>query len=173
MKNETTKLFCFQMYLSAGSLAVEIVSAKSSEMNVVIPSGDDFVSFIMLGTLIILPNCTVSYVCLFRIFLKDLFFCVSVFLISVVLNIERSLPSLCLFVCIFCECCHSVGRRLCKFYYFVEDPSNSGKLHGFSESTYISLFLVFLKDLFFMSICLYVCTSYMFVIASGFLFYRP
>ena len=89
------------MYLSAGSLAVEIVSAKSSEMNVVIPSGDDFVS------------------------------------------------------------------------YFVGDPSNSGKLHGFSESTYISLFLVFLKDLFFLSICLYVCTSYMFVIASGFLFYRP
>jgi hypothetical protein len=73
------------MYLSAGSLAVEIVSAKSSEMNVVIPSGDDFVSFIMLGTLIILANCTVSYVCLFRIFLKDLFFCVSVFLISVVI----------------------------------------------------------------------------------------
>lgn len=32
-----------QMYLSPESLAVEIVSAKSSEMNVVIPSGDDFV----------------------------------------------------------------------------------------------------------------------------------
>ena len=34
-----------QMYLSAESLDVEIVSAKSSEMNVVIPSGEDFVSF--------------------------------------------------------------------------------------------------------------------------------
>ena len=33
-----------QMYLSPESLSVEIVSAKSSEMNVVIPSGDDFVS---------------------------------------------------------------------------------------------------------------------------------
>ena len=35
-----------QMYLSAESLDVEIVSAKSSEMNVVIPSGEDFVSFL-------------------------------------------------------------------------------------------------------------------------------
>jgi hypothetical protein len=145
------------MYLSAGSLAVEIVSAKSSEMNVVIPSGDDFVSYFAVGD----PSNSGKRHCLW--INLDLY----------LLNIERYLPSLCLFVCIFCECCHSVGRQLCKFYYFVEDPSNSGKLHGFSESTYISLFLVFLKDLFFLSICLYVCTSYMFVIASGFLFYRP
>ena len=33
------------MFLSVDSLAVEIVTAKSSEMNVLIPTGDDFVSF--------------------------------------------------------------------------------------------------------------------------------
>ncbi len=34
-----------QMYLSKDSLDTEIITAKSSEMNVLIPSGDDFVSF--------------------------------------------------------------------------------------------------------------------------------
>lgn len=35
-----------QMYLSNDSLAVEIVSSKSSEMNVLVPRGNgDFVSF--------------------------------------------------------------------------------------------------------------------------------
>ena len=33
-----------QMYLSKDSIATEIISAKSSEMNVLIPNGDDFVS---------------------------------------------------------------------------------------------------------------------------------
>ena len=33
-----------QMYLSKDSIATEIISAKSSEMNVLIPTGDDFVS---------------------------------------------------------------------------------------------------------------------------------
>lgn len=33
------------MYLNKDSLEVEIVSSKSSEMNVMLPSGDDFVSF--------------------------------------------------------------------------------------------------------------------------------
>ncbi len=33
-----------QMFLSKDSLAVEIVTAKSSEMNVMIPTGEDFVS---------------------------------------------------------------------------------------------------------------------------------
>ena len=32
------------MYLSKDSIATEIISAKSSEMNVLIPNGDDFVS---------------------------------------------------------------------------------------------------------------------------------
>lgn len=32
------------MYLSKDSLGVEIVSSKSSEMNVLLPSGDDYVS---------------------------------------------------------------------------------------------------------------------------------
>lgn len=31
------------MYLSKDSLGVEIISSKSSEMNVLIPSGDDYV----------------------------------------------------------------------------------------------------------------------------------
>ena len=33
-----------QMYLSKDSLQTAIISAKSSEMNVLIPNGDDFVS---------------------------------------------------------------------------------------------------------------------------------
>ena len=33
-----------QMFLSEDSKAVEIITAKSSEMNVSIPSGDEFVS---------------------------------------------------------------------------------------------------------------------------------
>ena len=33
-----------QMYLSKDSIATEIISAKSSEMNVLIPNGEDFVS---------------------------------------------------------------------------------------------------------------------------------
>ena len=33
-----------QMFLSEDSKAVEIISAKSSEMNVSIPNGDEFVS---------------------------------------------------------------------------------------------------------------------------------
>lgn len=37
-------LFFIQMYLSADSLATVIVTAKSSEMNVLIPTGEDFVS---------------------------------------------------------------------------------------------------------------------------------
>ena len=32
------------MYLSKDSIATEIISAKSSEMNVLIPNGEDFVS---------------------------------------------------------------------------------------------------------------------------------
>ena len=32
-----------QMYLSNEAIGVEIVSAKSSEMNVMVPKGDDFV----------------------------------------------------------------------------------------------------------------------------------
>ena len=32
-----------QMYLSKDSLGAELITAKSSEMNVMIPSGDDFV----------------------------------------------------------------------------------------------------------------------------------
>jgi hypothetical protein len=37
------------MFLSAASLGVEIVTAKSSEMNVVIPDGDDFVRLFLLS----------------------------------------------------------------------------------------------------------------------------
>ena len=37
-----------QMYLSKDSIATEIISAKSSEMNVLIPNGDDFVSTLAL-----------------------------------------------------------------------------------------------------------------------------
>ena len=33
-----------QMYLSKDSLATSIISAKSTEMNVLIPNGEDFVS---------------------------------------------------------------------------------------------------------------------------------
>ena len=33
-----------QMYLSKDSIATEIISAKSSEMNVLIPNGEEFVS---------------------------------------------------------------------------------------------------------------------------------
>ena len=33
-----------QMFLSKDSLGTEIITAKSSEMNVMIPDGDDFVS---------------------------------------------------------------------------------------------------------------------------------
>ena len=37
-----------QMYLSKDSIATEIISAKSSEMNVLIPNGEDFVSTLAL-----------------------------------------------------------------------------------------------------------------------------
>ena len=33
-----------QMFLSKDSIGVEIITAKSSEMNVMIPNGEDFVS---------------------------------------------------------------------------------------------------------------------------------
>lgn len=36
------------MFLSKESLATEIISAKSSEMNVMIPDGDEFVSWLFL-----------------------------------------------------------------------------------------------------------------------------
>jgi adenylyl cyclase-associated protein len=38
-----------QVYLSKESLSAEIVTSKSSEMNILAPQGDDFVSFVCLA----------------------------------------------------------------------------------------------------------------------------
>ena len=39
-----------QMYMSEGSRATEIITDQSSEINVLIPNGDDFVSALNGGT---------------------------------------------------------------------------------------------------------------------------
>ena len=47
-----------QMFLSKDSIDVEIITAKSSEMNVMIPNGEDFVSvcFILSQAFCRIPN---------------------------------------------------------------------------------------------------------------------
>lgn len=52
-----------QMYLSAKSLDVEIVSSKSSEMNVMVPKGDgDFVSTVQICLTVAMAHLFESYV---------------------------------------------------------------------------------------------------------------
>jgi len=52
-----------QMYLSADSLAVEIISSKSSEMNVLIPNGSgDYVSFVIHFCLLLIKLIIFLYI---------------------------------------------------------------------------------------------------------------